>query len=305
MQSIGKTCFTAMFALLATMSATASAAAPSTQAPTTAEVLSHSRPSDWRTPNAVDLLILTLDDDGARVVMELAPAFAPNHAENLRALAREHYFDGLAIMRVQENYVVQWGDPDGDKREIKTAKRTLPGEFFRSASGLNFDALPDADVYAPEVGYVDGFPAARDRQRGQAWLAHCYAALGVGRAMGADSGGGTELYVVIGHAPRHLDRNITLAGRVLQGMEHLSALPRGTGTLGFYEKPEQYVKIRSLRLAADLPESERVALQVLRTDTPTWKAYVETRRFRRDAWFIEPTGHADVCNVGVPVRAAP
>ena len=302
MQSIGKTCLALPLSFMLGLVASASNAANSNKILTTSDVLDHSEASDWRTPKAVDLLILTLDND-ARVVMELAPAFAPNHAENLRALAREHYFDGLAIMRAQENYVVQWGDPDGDKREIKTAKRNLPGEFFRSASGLNFSALPDADVYAPEVGYVDGFPAARDPKRREAWLAHCYAALGVGRAMSTDSGGGTELYVVIGHAPRHLDRNITLAGRVLQGMEHLSVLPRGTGALGFYEKPEQYVKIRSLRLAADLPEAERIPLQVLRTDTPTWKAYVETRRYRRDPWFIEATGHADVCNVGVPVRA--
>ena len=301
MQTIGKTCLAVFLPLTLALVAATSTAADNSKSPTTSDVIEHSKASDWRTPNAVDLLILTLDN-GARVVMELAPAFAPKHAENLRALAREHYFDGLAIMRVQENYVVQWGDPEGDKREIKTAKRNLPGEFFRSTNDLNFSALPDADVYAPEVGYVDGFPAARDPKRKQAWLTHCYAALGVGRAMGADSGGGTELYVVIGHAPRHLDRNITLAGRVLQGMEHLSVLPRGTGALGFYEQPEQYVKIRSLRLAADLPEAERIPLQVLRTDTATWKAYVDTRRFRRDPWFIEPTGHADVCNVGVPVR---
>ncbi|MDB5969704.1 MAG: Peptidyl-prolyl cis-trans isomerase [Hydrocarboniphaga sp.] len=281
----------------------ASAATPATPAPSTpSEVLAQTRASDWREPAPENLLVLELAS--GRVVMELAPTFAPHHADNIRALAHEHYYDGLAILRVQENYVVQWGDPD-EKREIKNAQRTIPGEFFRSMSGLNFTPLPDGDVYAPEVGYSDGFAAARDPKSGQAWLAHCYGALGVGRGMGPDSGGGPELYVVIGHSPRHLDRNITVAGRVLQGMENLSVLPRGTGALGFYEKPEQYVTIRSLSVASDIPAAERPHLQVLRTDTASWNAYVDVRRNRRDPWFLDPTGHVELCNVGVPVRAIP
>lgn len=267
--------------------------------PSASSVLAASTDADWRTPAPDNLLVMQLDT--GRVVMELAPEFAPLHAANIRLLAHEHYFDGLVILRSQDNYVVQWGDPS-EERSVGKAKRTLPGEFYRSATGLPFSVLPDGDVYSPEVGYVSGFPAARNSKTGEAWLAHCYGMLGVGRGMGTDSGGGTELYVVTGHAPRHLDRNITLAGRVLQGMEWLSALPRGTGPLGFYEKPEQYVPIRSISLAADLPPDQRPKLQVLRTDTATWSAYVDVRRNRRDPWFVEPTGRVELCNVGVPVR---
>ena len=68
----------------------------------------------------------------SRVVIELAPQFAPSHVANILALVREQYFDGLAIMRVQDNYVVQWGDADG-KRPLRTAKKTLAPEFDRSA----------------------------------------------------------------------------------------------------------------------------------------------------------------------------
>lgn len=268
----------------------------------TSEVLAQTTAADWREPAPENLLVMELAS--GRVVMELAPQFAPHHADNIRALAHEHYYDGLAILRVQENYVVQWGDPD-EKRDIKQARRTIPGEFWRSMSGLNFTVLPDGDVYAPEVGYSDGFAAARNPKSGEAWLAHCYGALGVGRGMGADSGGGPELYVVIGHSPRHLDRNITVAGRVLQGMENLTILPRGTGALGFYEKPEQYVTIRSLKVASDMPAAQRPHLQVLRTDTASWTSYVDLRRNRRDPWFLDPTGHVELCNVGVPVRATP
>jgi peptidylprolyl isomerase len=126
--------------------------------------------------------------------------------------------------------------------------------------------------------------------------------VGAGRDNGADTGGGTELYVVIGHAPRHLDRNVTLVGRVMQGMELLSTLPRGTGALGFYEQPEQRVPIQRVRVAADVPAAERVALEVLRTNTQTFARLVEARRHRREEWFLDPVGHVELCNVPIPVR---
>src|SRR4029077_9343656 len=137
---------------------------------------------------------------------------------------------------------------------------------------------------------------------GRAWLIHCYGMVGAGRGNDVDSGGGTELYAVIGHAPRHLDRNVTLLGRVVQGMELLSALPRGTGALGFYEKPEQRVPIKSVRLAAEMPAAERTNLEVLRTDSQTFTDLVESRRNRRDDWYKVPAGKIDLCNVPIPAR---
>jgi peptidylprolyl isomerase len=226
---------------------------------------------------------------------------------NLKALVRERYFDGLAIVRSQDDYVVQWGDPaaaDTERRRpVGDAKQSLQAEFSVAATPeLPFTTLPDGDVYAPEVGFSDGFPAARSPESGRAWLTHCYAALGVGRADAPDSGSGAELYVVIGHAPRHLDRNTTVLGRVVHGVERLSTLPRGTGPLGFYETPEERVPIVSIRVAADLPEAERTPLERLRTDTDTFEAFVESRRNRRESWFAEPAGRVDVCNVPLPVR---
>lgn len=266
---------------------------------TMAELLVASQPSDWRSLDPERTLYLDLA--AGRVVLELAPAFAPRHVDNIKALVREGYFDGLAINRVQDNFVVQWGDPDG-KREIRTAQRTLPAEFTRALKGLPFTRLPDGDVYAPQVGFSDGFPAARDPRLGSAWLAHCYGTVGAGRDNAPDSGGGTELYVVIGHAPRQLDRNITVVGRVVWGMELLSALPRSTAPQGFYEKPEQRIPIRAIRVAADVPEGERTELEVIRTDTPMFKALIESRRNRRDDWYKVLAGRIDLCNVPIAVR---
>ena len=294
---------TGALACLAALATVSAADATTTKRPTMAEVIAASSPADWRLLDPANTVYLTLDS--GRVVIELAPAFAPEHAANIRTLVRGGYFDGLAVIRSQDNFVVQWGDPDG-KRPLGNARATLPPEFtVPIAAATPFTVLPDVDGYAPQVGFVDGFPAARDPASGQAWLAHCYAMIGAGRGNEPDSGNGAELYVVTGHAPRQLDRNIALVGRVVQGMELLSTLPRGTGPLGFYEQPSQYVPIRSARLAADLPPGERLPLEVMRTDTPTFAALVESRRNRSDDWYRVPAGHIDLCNGRIPVRPRP
>ena len=274
-----------------------------------ADVLTASQPGDWHTLDPDNTLYLEIA--GGRVVIELAPTFAPRHTANIKTLVREHYFDGLAFLRSQDNYVVQWGDPHADARAedkdqprpVGKAQRTLKAEFsIPLTKDLPFTRLPDRDGYAPEAGFSGDFWAARDPVRKEAWLTHCYGAVGVGRDVDPDSGGGTELYAVIGNAPRHLDRNITVVGRVVQGMELLSVLPRGTGPLGFYQKPEQRLPIKAIRVAADVPAGERTNLEVLRTDTPTFTALVETRRNRRDEWFHVPAGYVELCNVPIPVR---
>lgn len=298
----------ALLALSLALAATAATAATPAAAPakgrTMQQVLDASQPSDWRALDPRNTLYLQLER--GRVVIELAPQFAPEHVANIRALAHNGYWNGLSINRSQDNYVVQWGDPEEDAAKRKPlgpgARDKLPAEFARKSAGLKMSVLPDADGWAGQTGFVDGFPAARDSATGSSWLAHCYGTVGAGRDMAADSSNGSELYVVIGQSPRHLDRNITTVGRVVQGMELLSVLPRGTGALGFYEKPSERTPIVSIRLAADVPEAERARLEVLRTDTPLFEELVESRRNRRDDWYLQPAGHIDVCNVPLPVR---
>lgn len=267
-----------------------------------ADVLAASTPVDWRSLDPQHTLYLELAS--GRVVIELAPAFAAEHVANLKTLVRQKFFDGLAIVRSQDNFVVQWGDPEG-KRSLGTARASLPPEFTAELrADLPFTRLPDPDGYAPEVGFSEGFPAARDPRAGKAWLAHCYGMVGAGRDDEPESGNGAELYVVTGHAPRQLDRNVALVGRVVQGMELLSVLPRGTGPLGFYEQPSQRVPIMNVRVAADVPVAERTRIEVLRTDTATFAALVEARRNRRDDWYKVPAGYIDLCNVPLPARPA-
>jgi peptidylprolyl isomerase len=271
---------------------------PAATSLTTAQVLSASKPDDWRRLDPADTLYLDLA--AGRVVIELSRVHAPQHVAAIKTLARARYWDGLAINRVQDNFVAQWGDPDNQKPPPKLGP--MPPEFATAITkDLPFSPLPDADGWAKQVGFTQGMAAARSSS--EQWLVHCYGALGVGRDNAPASGLGNELYVVIGQSPRQLDGNVAVVGKVWRGMDLLASLPRGTGGgLGLYEKVEQRAPIRSLRLAADVPAAERTHLEVLRDDRPVFARFVESRRNRRDEWYVKPAGHIDVCNIAVPVR---
>lgn len=273
--------------------------------PTMSSVMEAASESDWRELDPEFTLYMKIP--GGTVIMELAPDFAPNVIENIRLLTKARFFDGTAIIRSQENYVAQWGDPDADGSDARSrgdAASSIPAEFYRGAAGLTFAAIDSRDAYADQVGFVKGFPVGKDNGDGRAWLTHCYGMLGVGRGSTPDSGTGAELYVVTGHSPRHLDRNVVLAGRVLQGMELITTLPRGTGSLGFYESEDEYVPIESIRFASDVAAADRIRLSILRTDTDTFQNLVEARRYRAEDWFVDPTDKIGLCNVPVPVRSA-
>jgi len=258
--------------------------------------------TSWRSPDPADLLYLELES--GRVVIELAPEFAPLHVANIRRIAQSGFFDGGAVVRSQDNYVAQWRirTPGPDESAPEGVATSLPPEFEVDATGLPFTPLPDPDTYAPEVGFVGGMPAGRDPATGTAWITHCYGVVGASRGGDPGSGSGTGLYAVTGHAPRHLDRNLTMVGRVLVGMEHLTTLPRGTDELGFYATPEEYAPILGGTMASDVPPAERTRIEVLRTDSEAYRQYVTERRTRTDDFFVHPVDRLGLCNAMPPVR---
>jgi peptidylprolyl isomerase len=278
------------------------AQAPAPKPKTPNEIVAAAPKADWREIAAEDLLVFELQG-GRKVVMQLAPEFAPVHVANIRALAKGGWWDGAKIYRVQDNYVVQWGNNESEKPFPAGVVAKPPAEYARIVAGLDITPLGSPDAYASRAGFADGWPvAAHDREK-LANLAHCYGMVGVGRELSPDTGTGGELYAVIGHAPRHLDRNIALVGRIVQGLEHMSSLPRGTEALGFYKDRSSDVPIVRARLAADLPAAERPRFEYLAG--PSFAAYLHARKNRQDDFFIRPAGGADLCNVNVPVRAVP
>ena len=257
--------------------------------------------SAWRDVDPNNLLVMDLKN-GGRIAIELAPQFAPVHVANIRAFARAGWWNNATIYRVQDNYVVQWGNGDAENPLPQGVVKTPPAEYDRPLGGLAIRPLGFPDAYAPEVGHVDGWPVGYDPASGRAWLTHCYAHVGVGRDLAPDTGTGGELYAVIGHAPRHLDLNIATVGRVLEGFDKLTSIPRGTEALGFIKDPANHVPIARIHLAADMAPAERPAFEVMRSDSEAFAAYVLGRANRGGTFFNRPAGGVDLCNVNVPVR---
>ncbi|MEA3065021.1 MAG: hypothetical protein QOJ27_1467 [Sphingomonadales bacterium] len=277
--------------------------APVLDAPDPNKVVQEAPADAWRTIDPADLLVIELKE-GGRIVIELAPDFAPVHVANVRAFARAGWWNGASIYRVQDNYVAQWGNGDAKTGLPAGVVAKPPAEYYRDLAGLEVRPLGFPDSYAPMVGHAGGWPVAYDPEAGRAWLTHCYAYVGVGRDLAPDTGTGGELYAVIGHAPRHLDLNIALIGRVVEGIALLSARPRGTEALGFYKDPAQNIAIARARLAADMPAAERPRFEAMRSDSPAFGQYVTGRANRGGEFFQRPAGGVDICNAAVPVRKA-
>jgi peptidylprolyl isomerase len=287
--------------LLVTAAASLIGAAPTKNLPTPTDIIDAAPASAWKTIPADDLLVMDLAN-GGRVVIQLAPEFAPVHVANIKALARGHYWDGATVYRVQDNYVAQWGLNESDKPWPMGVTAKPPAEYTRSLKGLSIEPLSSPDAYAPAVGFAGGWPVAYSPREGWADLTHCYGSVGVGRDLSPDTGTGGELYAVIGNAPRQLDRVIALVGRVVDGIDELSSLPRGTEALGFYKDKTQYVPIASIRLASDMPAVERPSYEYTDTRSASFARYVRVRANRHDDFYIRPAGGVDLCNVQVPVR---
>lgn len=298
------------FALAVATSAPAIAqdATPPPKPRTPQQIIDAAPASAWRTLDPANTLYLELAT--GRVIIELAPGFAPEHVANIKTMARGGFWDGLTIYRSQDNFVVQFGDAEGEEagkaKPYPAGTRThLPAEFTRSAASVAFDRLPDVDGWAPLVGFADGFPVGRDPSTDRMWIAHCYGVVGAGRNNAPDSSIGAELYAVIGQAPRALDHQLTVVGRVVQGMELLSVIPRGPAPMGFYTDAKLRTPILSIKLASDVPAAQRTPLQLLRTDSQAFRDATEARRNRKDDFYTQPPGHIDLCGVPLPVRTPP
>ncbi len=291
----------------------APAAPMTTEYPAPSEIVAKAKAEEWVAIAPSDLMVMELAPDAKgkarRVVIQLMPApFSQGWVGNIRKLAAAKFWDGTSVNRVQDNYVVQWGDAT-EKKALPEGLAVVPEALYVRQTGStpapndicsNQQKYPGVhcDSYAPGSFFVSGFPAGGNGT--SEWPVHCYSMVGVGRNLSPDTGTGAELYTVIGHAPRHLDRNIALVGRVIEGIEHLSSLPRGTGALGFYESETERTPILSVRIgadAADLP-----AFEYLSTESDSFAAYADARANRRDPFFNVPARGADICNIPVPVR---
>ena len=288
-------------------------------------VVAEAPPEEWIAIAPEDVLIMELapgaDGAGRYVVIQLMPPpFSQPWVANIRTLARAAWWDGLTVYRSVDNWVVQWGDvseekalpegvvsPEVDYTSTDAKLWTYQHYFLRNHPDMFADPYWRGRGYA----FAFGIPVAIDniRKSGlpddrppRGWPIHCYGSVGVARDLAPDTGTGSELYAVIGHAPRQLDRNIAVVGRVIEGMEHLSTLPRGTGEAGVYESREEDTPIVSMRLASEHPDDAKFTYEYLDTASESFARYVQVRANRQDAFYAVPAGGVNICNVQVPVR---
>ena len=290
--------------------------------PTPGSVVAEAAAEEWIAIAPEDLLVMDLapaaDGSARRVVIQLMPPpFSQPWVENIRTLAQAHWWDGTSVNRVQDNYVVQWGDV--------TEEKPLPGNMaapntpYILGSGENcgyhlcpavapIDFVHDSLLggYKGNSAFTRGWPIGTSRNAAgvgnHAWPLHCYGYVGVGRNYAPDTGSGAELYTIIGQPQRHMDRNLAVVGRIIEGMEHLSSLPRGHGELGFYTEEEAHLRtpIVSVRLGTEIADALR--FEYLDTASESFAKYVSVRANRNDTFYTVPAGGVDVCSVQVPVR---
>lgn len=264
----------------------------------------------WRAVDPENLLLIEVPY--GTVAVELAPAFAPNHVARMKELARAGHYDADAsFYRVIEGFVAQGGvAPAFETKEEEEAfddgAPEIAAELSRPmGADVTFTPLGSPDLFAPETGHAGGFAAARDPEDATVWLAHCPGAIAMARGEGADTGS-SHFYVVLGE-PRYLDRNLTIFGRVIDGMDLIQKLNRGDRVIdnGVIPDPEKRDPILSMRVAADLPAETRPAFEVMRTDSEAFEAHKRSLRVRDAAFFVrKPPEVLDVCQVPAPVRAA-
>ena len=259
---------------------------------------------NWRDVDPDNLLLV--DVKYGLVAIELFPEFAPITVRRMRALARAHFYDGLSFYRVIDGFVAQGGIGEGDDKKLKQWP-AIKREFDHDASGLEFTPLNSPDLYAAEVGHTNGFPSARDKAEGKLWLVHCPGTVAIARDNDPDTGG-TEFYVVIGQAPRRLDRNLTVFGRVLEGMQYLQKLNRGDPNVesGVIQDESQRDAILRVQIASDMPRAERPRFQVMKTDGPAFTTKKEERRNAvSEFWLHQPPKVLEICSVAIPARRTP
>jgi len=249
------------------------------------------------------------------VVIQLNPTFAPETVKKLKQLLEDRFYDGTSFYRVIDGFVAQGGDEsdiDGSQ-----ATETLKAEFeidwpmkpedpeeAKNWTPMSWTPVQSGDMFAAYTGFIDGFPAARDDEKaGKVWLTHCPGIIAMARNDDPDSGA-TDFYIVIGQAPRYLDRNLTVFGRVVWGMDVVQRIKRGPALdNGLIEKDLERSWIRQMRLASSIDPDQRLNILVTDTNSDGFKKMLKERRDRSQKFFYhKPPEVLDICQVPIPAR---
>ena len=155
--------------------------------------------------------ILYMDLKQGRVVIEMFPDIAPKAVERIKTLTRQGFYDNTPFHRVIEGFMAQGGDPTG--------------------TGTGGSPLPDLPAE---------FSTKRHFLRGTC-----------GMARTSDPNSANSQFFIMFAPATHLDGQYTIWGQVVQGMEFVDQIKRGSGSSGTVTNPDRIVH---MRVAADVKD---------------------------------------------------
>lgn len=255
------------------------------------DVIKNAKAHEWQTVSTQNILKITLPTGSAYI--KLNPELAPKHTAHIKELAREGFYKDTSVYRFVEGFVAQGGDSSGNKK-IQTANKTVPAEFYLETTQPFKITELKGDGYAPVTGFLNGFAVAQNQTHTQTWQVHCNGVFAMARDNDINSAS-TEFFVTIGQGPRYLDKNITVFGRVLEGMEHFNRLQR-TPTDGVAFNP-----ITNVQVLADV-KNDKSVFKVMKTDSVSFKRLIDARKNRTEPWFVQSYNYVDVCAMPIPTK---
>lgn len=259
--------------------------------------------SIWRPVSINNSVLLTLPH--GKVVIELAPQFAPQHVAQFRQLTQQGFYNGTKFYRVIDGFVAQAGPKEGSKKDKSVPLLAMEAEWRFNAKEL-YTPVQKNDLFAAQTGFQDSFAMAFQTKNNQtpnsAWLTHCPGVVAMARNNEADSAS-SHFYVVMGQAPRYLDNIMTIFGRVVYGMQHIHAITRTEVMAGEQAiNARKFTPIVSMKLMADVPKSQQIQIAVENTESKAFRERLDSRRHRDSAFFYKkPPPVLDVCQI--PIRS--
>ncbi|MGB1199311.1 MAG: peptidylprolyl isomerase [Thalassotalea sp.] len=255
---------------------------------------------EWRKLDLQNTVLLTLPH--GKVVIELAPQFAPKNVAQFQQLTRSGHYNGNKFYRVIDGFVAQGGPKDGSKVDKAVAQLVLEGEFSVDEN-FTFTQVQTNDMFVEQTGFKDGFALGLDTKEQKAWMLHCPGIIAMARTTAADTAT-SHFYITNGQATRYLDRLMTVFGRVVYGMNHIQAIKRTDAIKG--DTPiseEEYTPMISMQLMSDVPEKDRIIIEVANTNTDEYRKKLAKRRARENAFFFKkPPPVLDICQTPVASR---
>ena len=162
-----------------------------------------------------NIMILKLKDGDVKI--ELFPDVAPKHVERIKTLANEGKYDNVVFHRVIEGFMAQTGD-------VKFGNSSSD-KFDLNRAGTGGSTLPDLPAEFSDIPHEKGV---------------------LSMARSSDPNSGNSQFFICFESVPHLDRNYTVFGKVVEGIEFVDMIKRGEGSSGAVSNPDKIISFKSL-----------------------------------------------------------